>query len=77
MACLLDARCAGEEWSFCASLRHIGREVRTLGMQAGLIDRKLTFPDVFTDVRNFFHFVAMLLGVRCKRQGREPWLAAA
>ena len=40
-----------------------GSEIGTPAMQAGLVDRKLTFRDVFTAGGSFFPFVAMLLGV--------------
>jgi len=37
-------------------------------MQAGLVDRKLTFRDVFTAVATFFSLLALLIRVRWPRQ---------
>ena len=45
-----------------------GREVRTPAMQAGLVDRKLTFRDIFTAVATFFSLLALLIRVRWPRQ---------
>ena len=46
-----------------------GREVRTPAMQAGLVTKRLTFRDVFTAVAQFFLLVAVVIRVRCRRQG--------
>ena len=54
-----------------------GPEVRTPAMQAGLVDRKLTFRDVFTAVAVFFSFVAALIRVRWPRQVLALRLEAA
>ncbi len=45
-----------------------GPEVKTPAIQARLVDRKLTFGDVFTAVGNFFLFVAVLMWVRWRCQ---------
>ena len=49
----------------------------TRAMQAGLVDRKLTFRDVFTAVATLFSFVALLIRVRWRRQGLSQGLVAA
>ena len=54
-----------------------GTEVRTAAMQAGLVDRQLTFRDVFTAVVAFLLVVALAIRVRCQRQGLVPCLATA
>ena len=46
-------------------------------MQAGLVNSKLTFRDVFTAVGNFFLFVAVLIGVRWRRQELTDRFVAA
>ncbi len=54
-----------------------GLEVRTPAMQGGLVDKQLTFRDVFTAVKNFFVFLAVLIWVRWRRQGLISHFAAA
>ena len=46
-------------------------------MQAGLVDRKLTFRDVFTAVAEFLLVVALVIRLRCRRQGLIPCSASA
>jgi len=46
-------------------------------MQAGLVDKKLTFRDVFTAVASVFSFVALLIRLRCRRQALISRCAAA
>jgi len=46
-------------------------------MQAGLVDRKLTFRDVITAVATFFSFLVLLIRVRCWRQVLISCCAAA
>jgi len=46
-------------------------------MQAGLVDKKLTFHDVFTAVATFFSLLALLIRVRCRRQTLVSHCAAA
>ena len=55
----------------------LGAEVRTPAMQAGLVDRKLTFRDVFTTVATFFSLLALLIRARWPRQALAPRFAAA
>ena len=47
----------------------LARETRTPAMQAGLVDRKLTFRDVFTAVATFLLLVVLAIRVRCRRRG--------
>ena len=54
-----------------------GREVRTPAMQAGLVDRKLTFRDIFTAVMTFFSLLVLLMRVRWPRQELISRFAAA
>jgi len=46
-------------------------------MQAGLVDTKLTFRDVFTAVATFFYFLALLIRARCCPQVLISRCAAA
>ena len=54
-----------------------GPETRTPAMQAGLVDRKLTFRDIFTAAATFFSFLALLIRVRWPRQELISRFAAA
>jgi len=38
-------------------------------MQAGLVGRRLTFRDIFTAVAEFLRLIALMIRVRCWRQG--------
>ena len=54
-----------------------GMEVRTPAMQAGLVDRKLSFRNVFTALAGFVSLIVVLIGVRWQRQKTGQWLVAA
>ena len=54
-----------------------GLEARTQAMQTGLVEKQLTFRDVFTAVAIFFSLLALLIRVRCWRQAPISRLAAA
>jgi len=54
-----------------------GPEVRTPAMQAGLVDRRLTFRDIFAAVADFFSFLALLIRTRWPRQEFISRLAVA
>ena len=67
---------------YCNSVRphgglKFGREIRTPAMQAGLVAKRLTFRHVFTAVAEFLVVVALVIQVRCRRQGPVLDLAAA
>ncbi len=53
-----------------------GREIRTPAKQADLVDKQLTFPDVFTALAGFLLLIALAIRVRCWRQGPVLGLAA-
>ena len=57
--------------------RHRRYRYRTPAMQAGLVARRPTFPDVFTGVAAFLSSVAPLIAVRWPCQGLVLGLAAA
>ena len=70
-----EQRGAAEQWSAARSSSAVRSMTRA--MQAGLVDRKLTFRDVFTAVATLFSFVALLIRVRWRRQGLSQGLVAA